>query len=680
MLLSPLRHKKALVIAGDSSAEFVETPAALPFTAQEVFDLEGKIDESGTLEAEVNYYIRGDSEVIFKDAFRQASPSKYKDLVQRISYYGGFAGEVSQVKVEGLESLDQGIRILYHYHRPEYLNLQDQVPKKSLPLSFSRFPKWEEKEDTLRLYTSPGELIHRCKIELPSGITIQAPLDIKLDRDYVHYQTSYSAQKNIITAERKIAILNEEISGNHRSDYAAFQKAVDADEAQNMVLHLPPDFVAGKSGASSSNADDELMRQAEIELRENDYNGAYADFRKLAERDPKRKGIWTQVGLVNGQLGRYPEAVDDFQKAIAADPFDVTAHTELGSTYFYLKKSSDGVAELKKALEIDPLSHRAHYLLGWEYSSILHDSPNAVLELEKALSTESEQASDEVQIREMLSEDYFKLKQFDKGLESIKDAVEADPTPTTWNNAAYLLAENDQALDVAQQYADLALKSIYDRLDQLQPGSIRLPDFISMSQLAMTWDTLGWIHFKAGRLALAEKYVHAAWVLNQNPTAGEHLGKIYEKLNNIPEATRFYAMSTFPSYLNRPSKPGKSRDRLIKLLGAQRAEKMVEDRVNEPSQLRTIHLGNIAPGGTKGSYYFLLKPDSKTVELQANNGDEHLTAQLHKIEGKIADSVLFPENAPKQLVREGFVMCSAYSHSCDLVFALNDISTSGSQR
>ena len=672
MLLGPLRHKKALLATGEAS-QLIETPAVPPFIAQEIFDIQGKIDESGTLEADVNYYIRGDAEVIFKSAFRQAPPSKYKDLVQGISYYGGFAGEVSQVKVEGLESLDQGIRILYHYHRPEYLSLQDQVPKKGLPLSLSHFPKWEEGEDTLRLYTSPGELIHRCKIELPSGLTIQAPLDIKLDRDYMHYQASYSAQKNIVTAERKIEILNDEVSGNHRSDYAAFQKAVDADEAQNMVVRLPQGFVAGNSSATPSVDLDELMRQAEVEVRENDYNAAYADFHKVAEKDPKRKGVWTQLGMVEGRLRRYQDAITDYQKALAADPFDALAHTELASMYIYVNKAPDATSELKKALEIDPLSHRAHYLLGWQYSIKLHDSANAVPELEKALATEQDEFNDEVQIRQLLTADYFKLKQFDKGVESIKRVVETTPNPTIWNNAAYMLADNDQALDLAQQYADSALKGIYDHLNTLESGSIRLPDFVFMAQLAMTWDTMGWIHFKAGRIDLAEKYVHAAWILGQSREEGEHLGEIYEKLKDIPQAARFYSMSVNPGFLGRSPGPDKSYDRLVKLVGSQRAEKMIDANRGEPSQIRTIHMGNIAPAGTKGSFFFIFSPGAKTVAIQLSTGDARLTEPLQKVEGKIAASVVFPEGAPQKLIREGFVMCSSYSKACDLVFAISDM-------
>lgn len=674
MLFVPLRHKKALVIAGNTGAQFVETPANPPFTPKEIFDLQGVIDESGTLEADVDYFLKGDSALIFKNAFRQASPSQYKDIVQGMSYYAGFAGEVSKVTVEGLENVDDGLRILYHYHRPEYLDMHDEVPRKSLPLSSSHFPDWGEKEDTLQLSTSAGEFLYKCKIQLPVGVTAQLPLDVKLDRDYVQYQSKYSAQKNIITGERKIVLLADQVSSEHRGDYTAFHKAIEADQAQNLVVRLPQGFVASKAGAASSMDLDDLEHQAEAEIRDRNFKDAYTDLRKIAERDPKRKQIWRKIGAVESGLGRYQDAANDYAKAIAADPFDAGSHAELAGMYLYFKKNSDAISELKKALEIDPLNHRAHYLLGWQYSTISHDFVNAVPELEKALATENDQAPDETQVRALLSEAYFKSKQFDKGVESVKQAVNAAPNATTWNNAAFLLADNNQSLELAQQYADSALKEIYGRLDQLEAGSIRLPDFASMSQLAITWDTMGWIHFRAGRLDLAKKYVHAAWILNQDRDIGEHLGAIYEKLKNIPEATRFYAMSVGTrSIWGKSPGPDKSRDQLVRLIGAQRADQLIDKLVNEPSQVRTIHLGNIAPAGTKGSYYFVLTPNGKTVAIQANGGDEHLVDELHKIEGKIAATVVFPENAPQKLVREGFVMCSAYSKACDLVFALNDI-------
>ncbi|MGE5324691.1 MAG: DUF3857 domain-containing protein, partial [Actinomycetota bacterium] len=550
MLVQPLRNKKALLVTGEAGSHFVVTPAKLPFRQQEVFDLTGKLDESGTLEAEVSFFIHGDAEVLLKTAFRKLPPEKYHDMVKLISYSSGFGGDVSQIKVTGLQHLDQGLRITYHYHRPNYVNFEDHPPENGLPIALTHMQDWNDKENNVRLYGSPGELDYKCRVELPTGITAQAPLPLKVTRDYAVYESDYSNRNNVLAGERKMTVITPLVSGEHRQDYEAFKRAVDADEAQQMVLHLPEGFLA-KSGAG--NDLDELMRQAKIEYRERDYSDAYADYRKVADRDPKHKGVWTQVAVTEFALRRYQQAATDFQKAIQADPFDAQAHAELGATYLTMQHGGDkAVAELKQALEIDPLNHRAYYLLGWYYAQQKKDYALAVPPLEKALATEGDNFNDEQEIRGFLADGYFKVKEPEKAVEQVKKLVEAAPIPSTWNNAAYTLAENSYDLDLATQYADSALKAIDDRLDKLQQDAIRSTDLQAVLQLTMTWDTKGWIEFKGGHFILAEKYVRAAWNLAQDREEAYHLGQIYEKLGRRPDAILFYAMSARPLFATLP--------------------------------------------------------------------------------------------------------------------------------
>jgi tetratricopeptide (TPR) repeat protein len=673
-LLAPLRHKKALVVNGPGNSNFVETPAELPFQAKEEFEFNGKLDESGTMEAEVSYFLRGDVEFLFRNAFRQAPPNKHKDIVQFLSYSAGFAGEVSNVNISGLQDSNAGLRINYHYHRPDYFDLSDQPPKKTLPIAATHLRKWGDDEDFVWLYNSPAELTYRCRIELPSGVTVQAPLPVKLDREYLHYQSTYSAEKNVITGMRKLTVISREVRGDHRQDYEAFRRAADSDEAQQMVLRLPPGFVA-KTATPAAGDLDELERQAEIEYRERDYNSALSTYRKIAAKDGKRKGTWTQIALIETHLRRYDESVKDFQKALEIDPFDAQAHTELGGAYIVLRKYEPAVAELNKALEIDPLSHRAHYLLGWYYANTKKDYAAAVPSLEKALSTATEQTNDGKQLQEMLSTGYFKTGEKEKAVELLKQLVEDAATPMVWNNAAYALAENSYKLDLARQYADSALKGIYAQLDQVQQDSVRREDLVYMSQLGMAWDTMGWVHFKAGNLPLAEKYIHAAWLLGQQREVAAHLGEIYEKLGRRQEAIRFYAMATEPYFSPvGTSNTNGARERLVKLVGRAQAEQMSRQLAGEASHLRTVHLGKVAPVNSKGEFYFVFAPGPKLVSVQLISGDEILKKELMKQAEKLTGvAAQFPEGAPEKMVRQGLVSCLPYSMSCDLVFLNADL-------
>jgi hypothetical protein len=162
--------------------------------------------------------------------------------VQLISYSGGFAGEISNVNVTGLDSLDQGLHITYHYHRPQYLDLQERPPENTLPLASLHLQSWDVKDNRVRLYASSGDLDYKCRIELPAGITAQAPLPVKLAREYASYESDYSEKGQILTGERKITIMDPLVKGDHRHDYEAFTRAIEADEAQQMVLHVPMVF------------------------------------------------------------------------------------------------------------------------------------------------------------------------------------------------------------------------------------------------------------------------------------------------------------------------------------------------------------------------------------------------------------------------------------------------------
>jgi tetratricopeptide (TPR) repeat protein len=662
MIMLPLRNKKALVIDGPASIRLAETPANPPFPVQEVFEFNGKVDDSGTMEADVSFFAHGDTEMLFKTALRQASPSKYKDLIHVLSMSLGFGGEVSDVKVTGLQDLENGLRIAYHYHRADYFNLTDPTPKNSLPLGALNLRPWNEKDEYYRFYTSPGELTYKCKVELPEGVTAQPPLPITLDRSFIHYVSTYSSAKNVVTCERKVSVLVPELGVSNRPDYESLRRAVNTDESQSVLLQLPPGFVA-KATATAGGVE-EWMRQGEIEARQRDYEAALADFRKVANREPNHKGVWTQIAKAESRLNRHDQALLDFRKAIEIDPSDVSAHEELAAEYMRDAGNADKiVAELHKASDIDPLDHRAHFLLGWYFVQRAKDYASAVPELEKALSTEQPGTTDMALVRSMLTTAYFKTNQREKGLEALQRMVEQSPDANTWNNAAYTLAENGYQLELAQKYAHSASHSLYQQLNGLQPDAIRRGDLVNVARLANTWDTVGWIYFKNGDAATAEKYVLAAWTLGQSREAGEHLGEIYEKLGKRQDAMRYYAMSCREN-----STSDLAKDRLTKMVGASATSLLIREYRNEPSKLRTVHLGNIAPAETKGEFYFVFTPGPRLESIQPIKGEASLQKELEKLAPKIAETISFPEPAELKVVRHGLVVCTRYSLGCDLAF------------
>jgi len=116
-LVPSLRDKEGLVVIAGKFAPLIKTPADSPFRNSLVFELEGKLDSAGTLEAKVERSDRGDLEVVLRAAFRQVPQTQWKDLVQRLSYMSGFSGDVSELTTSALEATDRRFLFSYKYLR-----------------------------------------------------------------------------------------------------------------------------------------------------------------------------------------------------------------------------------------------------------------------------------------------------------------------------------------------------------------------------------------------------------------------------------------------------------------------------------------------------------------------------------------------------------------------------------
>lgn len=416
-----------------------------------------------------------------------------------------------------------------------------------------------------------------------------------------------------------------------------------------------------------------LFERARLEYGQRNYMDAYADLRKVADQAPQARGLWTLIALVEQHLGRLDQSVRDYYKAIQVDPNDAQAHAELGATLLSMRKPDAAVAEFRQAAEIDPGNHRAHYLLGWYLVQVKNDYVQAVPEFEKALATEDDSFSDAAQIHHFLSEGYFRTQQPEKGVEMLKLAVKDTPDAFTRNNAAYTLAVNNVELDLARQYANSALKETYERVSQLQPDSIRREHLAAVHLIGLTWDTMGWIYYRNDDLPMAEKYLHAAWNLGQSRETSLHLAEVYEKMGRTREAQKFYAISAPPLFMQSAGSVDPARTRLTKLLGRQRAEQLIQQESSTATLERTLHLGAIAPPGSKGELFFVFAPGPKLVAINPVGTDEYLIEPLMKVQAKIAAPILFPDAAPEKLVRQGLVFCSKYGKGCDLVFYTSDI-------
>jgi len=207
-------------------------------------------------------------------------------------------------------------------------------------------------------------------------------------------------------------------------------------------------------------------------------------------------------------------------------------------------------------------------------------------------------------------------------------------------------------LDRAQQYAESAISATQALLRNVTLEHLRPEELAQVLGLAAYWDTLGWIDFQKGDLDGAEKYTHAAWLLDQHSDVGDHLGQIYEKKGDKEKAKQSYAMAVAAL------RPGNdTRAHLAALVG----EKGVDETVNRVRPLlaeeRTVKLPPLASKEkAEGELFVLFAPGPKVEDVKFIRGSDKLKPYAAQIAAE-KYRVEFPDPAPTKLVRRGVLSC-----------------------
>ena len=84
-------------------------------------------------------------------------------------------------------------------------------------------------------------------------------------------------------------------------------------------------------------------------------------------------------------------------------------------------------------------------------------------------------------------------------------------TASTWNSAAYYLADHNVELDRAQVWAETAITIQSAQLRNISLEHLTPIQLGLVSGIANAWDTMGWIYFKKGNIDQARAYIEAAW-------------------------------------------------------------------------------------------------------------------------------------------------------------------------
>jgi hypothetical protein len=213
----------------------------LPFAATQHVSINATFGADGKLTAKVHYSLRGDNELLLRVAFHQSPREKWKDLAQLLSLSDGFRGQVTSVTASDPYATREPFAVDYEITQAKFVDWSKRpvrvpalLPQLGLPDPPAK-PAAGSATSPIELGT-PLEVETHMTLHLPAGTTVSAPTGTSVQRDYATFTSLYSAEGLTITASRHINFLLRQIPAERATDYNAFLRAVQNDQAQDFTL------------------------------------------------------------------------------------------------------------------------------------------------------------------------------------------------------------------------------------------------------------------------------------------------------------------------------------------------------------------------------------------------------------------------------------------------------------
>lgn len=622
-LMATLRDKQALAMPPAAPAGLQKTPMDPPFTPVTTVAVDGQVDSFGRFVGTLSISDNGDFAVIMRMALRLVPQNNWPTMAERLvrEFLSNNSAKASDWHFSNEERLDQSLAFVAQFSAPSFIDLSRKDIELSLP-SLDVTPqdvRQPDKGDTDPLKLgSIGKIKETWKISLPSQVTVTLPVPVHVTRDYADFQSAYSSAASTVTVERDLSLYNSELPPSRYNDWEAFRNTILGDKNQKIEL---ANSSPGSGGVPTSASADDLYRAASDAERSRNYTQAAALYAAAGAKDPDHNNVWNALGHAYNAIQDYVDAVTALQKAIAKNPYDRYAYNNLGQAYRGLGRYDDAVAQYQKQIEVNPLDRYAHANLASlylqqkkydaaqrEYQTAIKITPNN-FSLDVGLGTAD-----------------LGLHQDDAALAAFHIVLEKTPTPATWNDVAYYLADNNSHLDMAEQYSENSIHTIEAQLNAVSIDTVGPTQAGLVQTIATFWDTMGWIKFKQGNLKAAEDYIHAAWMLADRSDMGDHLGQIYEKEGRRDDAIHAYALA-----LTYPNPPVETRGRLVALTGKKNAD--AEISLAHADQRRSITLPNQRKIYGSAQFWILLTPVSPTAK--ASSGTVGVEAKLITVEPKV---------------------------------------------
>lgn len=668
MLPSPLRDKPALLVAPDGMGRIVKTPADPPFRSVQNVDLDASVSPLGKLTGRVHYSMLGDTELALRLAFQNTAQSQWNELGQTVLALDGIRGQVSSVKPDNLSDFEKPFAFDIQFTEGNFFDWSAKSTTTLIPMLAIGMPSVPQDRSQPIEIGSPLTVNVKLHLELPENFTSQPPVGTSISRDFADFKSEYTFSGRVFSADRSLSFKLHTLPATRLSDYESFSRAVTVDQNQALAIEYTG---PGRPSLPASVTPAQMVGAGEASLNAGNAQSAILLFQRALQIDPAQKDAWNDLGLAYLRLKNYPEAILAFRKQLQVHPADERAGNYLGAALEGQQDYDGAIAAFRRQAEDHPLDAVAHAALG-ELLVDQHEYAAAIPELEKGGVLAPRNA--EVQVA--LGRAYLNLDKIPEAANAFDHAARISPTPAVLNEIAYEFASRKIALDKAQRYAKAAVSATAEDLRGIDLAHVDADQIAAAARLGDYWDTLGWVYFQQGDAKKAELYVRAAWLLNFDGRAGDHLAQIYQKLGDKERAIHTCALALATS-----DALSDTRARLTLLLGGNsRIDDLVAQAKPELEKLRTIPAGKFdGHEGARADFLVLLSPGEKMPHVDGvrfASGDQSLGALAERLRS-LDYGEIFPDASPVQIIRGGTLACSAKSAACEFFLASSAASGPG---
>ena len=691
-LLPQVRGKKALPVDSPHYAALVDIPDALQTPTLYRLEVEGSVDEARKLDALVSFETRGDIEVLFRLGLTQLQLSQLSELMS--------AAAREQDKNSDVAFSDLEVSDPFDTRKPLQLKMkisgtipEDKDKKKAASLGnhfdaseFGFFLPFlsQSKDSNFKGYLGgPKEMELKLKFTVPAEYADQkkpakgAP--VRISKEFAEYAGEWNWDGKTLEGKWKLALKSNEIPNEKIADYLEFR---------TQVLAKLSEFSSKLTGNEGNFRAAEIVgrySQAMSAQRNGKTEEALKILRELVKEDPKYADAWRSLGQLEERRRSWTKSREAYEKVVELEPGNYSGYEGLIRGYSAEWMYDEAIATAKKEVEKIGGQPYGHSDLGWLYL-LTEKYALAVPEYETTVKLLPKSPSMQIQ----LGRAFLGVHQLEKAQAAFDKAVELDQSVLTLNDAAYYAADGGLDLKKPEEQSKRAIEEVEKKVNDLKLDDVNAGTARLLGSLAAYWDTLGWIEFKKGDIASAEKYLGAACDLTDAGTIQMHMGRVYEAKGQKDDAIYAYSRSLLPTtdryfkldpstgkLMERPPRPlnpdeREAKKHLAALLGG---EGKVADLLKEASYNRNWRRTVTTPHKDGTDYWVhllaMVLPGPKLGPVQKLQGTEDEKALLARFQGATPPQ-LFPDSTLQEIPRVAVIHCLKEPPQCEFAFLPNE--------